>query len=193
MRARAVRLRPLLAAQGADEAHQALEHLGVAMRLQRAGARAEPGLADLELQAKRRVIVEVRFDPRTLPAYNIAEAAGTSESQRQRSGPGAPVDHTRTPSGSVSLGPVVHLPDDGPLVLSFMNMIEAHVLEAIRRQEKIALLQVRTAVAFLERHSGSRHPLAEHQFETDGVDLFIQKAGLLPEPRGPARDAGGDH
>jgi hypothetical protein len=65
-------------------------------------------------------------------------------------------------------------------------MVEAHVLEAIRRQENIALRKVRAAVAFLERHYNSRHPLVEHQFEMDGLDLFIQKAGLLiiaPESR----------
>jgi len=72
---------------------------------------------------------------------------------------------------------VIHLLEAG--LLSFVNMVEAHVLEAIRRQERTALHKVRTAVAFLERHYHSPHPLAEHQFETDRLDLFIQKGGLL--------------
>ncbi len=56
---------------------------------------------------------------------------------------------------------------------------EAHVLEAIRQQHDIPLKKVRRAVALLERQFGSRHPLADDQFETDGLDLFIQHAGLF--------------
>jgi hypothetical protein len=41
---------------------------------------------------------------------------------------------------------------------------EAHVLDAIRREENIPLRWVRTAVTFLERNYGSRHPLAQHEF-----------------------------
>ena len=84
-----------------------------------------------------------------------------------------------TTDGRRFFRPVIRLPDSGRPVLSFINMVEAHVLEAIRRQENIALHKVRTAVDFLERQYHSRHPLVEHQFETDGLDLFIQKAGLL--------------
>ena len=56
---------------------------------------------------------------------------------------------------------------------------EEHVLEAIRQQHDIPLKKVRRAVALLERQFGSRHPLADDQFETDGLDLFIQHAGLF--------------
>jgi len=74
---------------------------------------------------------------------------------------------------------VIHVPEEGWPVLSFVNMVEAHVLDAIRRHENIALHKVRTAVTYLERHYHSCHPLAEHRFETNGLDLFIEKAGLL--------------
>jgi hypothetical protein len=84
-----------------------------------------------------------------------------------------------TTAGQRFFRPVIQLPETGSPVLSFVNMVEAHVLDAIRRQENVALRRVRAAVAFLERHYNSRHPLVEHQFETDGLDLFIQEAGLL--------------
>jgi len=42
---------------------------------------------------------------------------------------------------------------------------EAHVLEAIRQQHDIPHKKVRRAVALLERQFGSRHPLADDQFE----------------------------
>jgi len=84
-----------------------------------------------------------------------------------------------TARGREFFRPVIRLPQPSWPVLSFVNLVEAHILEAIRRQHEIPLRKVRSAVAFLERHYSSRHPLAEYRFETDGLDLFIEKAGLL--------------
>ena len=126
-----------------------------------------------------RLISEAGQDPRDLPAYSITEAARylrMPEATLRSWVVGRPYPTT---GGQRFFRPVIHLPEDGRPVLSFVNMVEAHVLEAIRHHENIALHKVRTAVAFLERHYHSRHPLAEHQFETDGLDLFIQRAGLL--------------
>jgi uncharacterized protein (DUF433 family) len=66
-----------------------------------------------------------------------------------------------------------------PPALSFVNMVEAHVLTAIRYQHKVPLQAVRRAVEYLEREFHSRHPLAEEQFQTDGVNLFVERLGLL--------------
>jgi len=111
-----------------------------------------------------RLISEAGQDPRDLPAYSITEAARylrMPEATLRSWVVGRPYPTT---GGQRFFRPVIHLPEDGRPVLSFVNMVEAHVLEAIRH---------------LERHYHSRHPLAEHQFETDGLDLFIQRAGLL--------------
>ena len=131
------------------------------------------------VKVKRRLIPEAGQDPRELPAYSITEAARylrMPEATLRSWVVGRPYPTT---AGQRFFRPVIHLPEDGRPVLSFVNMVEAHVLEAIRHHENIPLHKVRTAVAFLERHYHSRHPLAEHQFETDGLDLFIQRAGLL--------------
>jgi uncharacterized protein (DUF433 family) len=66
-----------------------------------------------------------------------------------------------------------------PPRLSFVNMVEAHVLSAIRYQHGIALSTVRRAVHHLTQAFGSQHPLAEEQFQTDGVNLFVERLGLL--------------
>src|SRR5690606_6274576 len=66
----------------------------------------------------------------------------------------------------------------GPLRLSFLNLVEANTLGAIRRRFKIPLQRIRVAIEFLEKHFKTAHPLAQHRFETDGVDLFVRKAGL---------------
>jgi uncharacterized protein (DUF433 family) len=131
------------------------------------------------VKVKRHLLPEVGQDPRELPAYSITEAA-----RYLRMPPatlrswviGRPY---RTARGERFFEPLIRLPQECWPVLSFFNMVEAHVLEAIRRRERIALHRARAAVRSLERLYRSRHPLAEHQFETDGVDLFIREARLL--------------
>jgi uncharacterized protein (DUF433 family) len=131
------------------------------------------------VKAKRRLVPEAGQDPRELPAYSLTEAARYLRMPEATIRSWVMGRRYPTTAGHRFFRPVILLPDEGLPVLSFVNMVEAHVLEAIRRQESIPLHRVRSAVAFLERHYHSQHPLAEHQFETDGLDLFIQKAGLL--------------
>lgn len=65
------------------------------------------------------------------------------------------------------------------LLLSFINLVETHVLHAIRHIHDVELRKVRYALDYVGREFGDRHPLATYQFETDGVDLFIEKLGEL--------------
>jgi uncharacterized protein (DUF433 family) len=60
-----------------------------------------------------------------------------------------------------------------------MNLVEAHVLAAIRRDFNVPLWKVRQALDYLGRHIPSRYPLADERFETNGVDLFVRQAGRL--------------
>lgn len=131
------------------------------------------------VKVKRRPLPDTAQDPRELPAYSITEAARYLRMPQVTLRSWVVGRSYPTTTGERFFKPVIHLTEEGWPVLSFVNMVEAHVLEAIRRQENIPLHKVRAAVGFLERHYHSRHPLAEHQFETDGLDLFIQKAGLL--------------
>jgi len=75
--------------------------------------------------------------------------------------------------------PIIDLPDRHVSLLSFINLVEAHVLDAIRRHHEISLQKVRKAAGYLADHLGSRHPLVDQRFETDGVDLFIRRYGEL--------------
>lgn len=63
--------------------------------------------------------------------------------------------------------------------LSFLNLVELLVLAAIRRKHQVPLPQVRSAVEYLRKRFPSKHPLADHQFQTDRVDLFVEKFGKL--------------
>ena len=66
-----------------------------------------------------------------------------------------------------------------PDSLSFINLIEAHVLVALRRTHQIPLPKIRDAVLWLRKELDSKHPLAELQIETDGLDVFVRHLNHL--------------
>jgi len=121
-------------------------------------------------------------DPREMPAYSIPEAAHYLQmppSTLRRWGKGWVY---RTDAGKRFSSSLLVLPEPparGSLLLSFVNVVEAHVLDALRREHRIAMHKVREALSYLEAHFPSPHPLADQTFETDGMHLFIEKYGPL--------------
>lgn len=118
-------------------------------------------------------------DLRELPAYSIADAAGYLR---------LPVSTLRSwlLGQSYRLGdqpkffkPVIEIADRKERQLSFINLVEAFVLAGIRREHEIPLPKVRKAVDYLRRTFSTKRPLADEQFETDGIDLFVEKMGSL--------------
>jgi uncharacterized protein (DUF433 family) len=85
-------------------------------------------------------------------------------------------DARRTPRRFAS---VIDIADPKSKHLSFINLVELFVLAAIRRKHEVGLPQVRQAVAYLNKKFPSPHPLADHDFQTNGVDLFAEKFGEL--------------
>jgi uncharacterized protein (DUF433 family) len=75
--------------------------------------------------------------------------------------------------------PVIEPADRVGKYLSFSNLVEAHVLSGIRNKHGVTLDRVRIAVEYLRERLGSCRPLLEQQFSTDGIDLFVDKLGLL--------------
>lgn len=75
--------------------------------------------------------------------------------------------------------PVIAVADRKSRRLSLINLVELFVLSAIRRKHDVALPQVRRAVSFLKRKFPSPHPLADHGFQTNRVDLFVEKFGEI--------------
>jgi uncharacterized protein (DUF433 family) len=74
---------------------------------------------------------------------------------------------------------IIRLPRSSRGFLSFTNLVEAHVLSAMRRRYELKLDAVRRAVAYLRRELGVDHPLATEKFKTDGVDLFVDRVEKL--------------
>ncbi len=121
-------------------------------------------------------------DPRAMPAYSILEAA-----HYLRLPPSTLRDWVKGRSYPTGMGrrfsaPLMPLPPRSlgdPLALSFFNLVEAHVLGALRREHRVSMLKVREALTCLERHFPSPHPLVDQQFETNGIDLFVETYGQL--------------
>lgn len=148
-------------------------------------------------------IKDKKRDLRETPAYGINEAAhylGIPKATLRSWVLGRPYS-TRT--GERFFRPIIELPgeEDRSLsvrnsvairtpyaklshrreqqLLSFENLVEAHVLDAIRRVHGVTFGRVRKSVEYLKRQLGSKHPLAEQKFVTDGVDLFVEEFGRL--------------
>lgn len=116
-------------------------------------------------------------DVRELPAYGVAEAAHYLLVPRATLRSWLAGMSYGTGSERKLFKPVIRPAATSPLALSFINLIEAHVLGAIRRKHRVDMPAVRRAIDFLKKEFGSPHPLADHKFETDGVDLFVEHLG----------------
>lgn len=119
------------------------------------------------------------LDARNLPNYSPTEAAAYLR---------MPLSTLRTwvygytpkpRSSDRRIGPIIRVPSPHSSLLSFFNLVEAHVLSSIRRDYAIPLVKIRRAVKFVEDKLDSTRPLATQRFETDGVDLFIRSLGDL--------------
>ena len=86
----------------------------------------------------------------------------------------------RSASGSPKrFQPVIRPADTRKRLLSFANLCELHILSAIRRHHKIPLSKVRDSVDYVRSQLGADRPLIDQQFQTNGVDLFVEHASHL--------------
>ncbi len=118
-------------------------------------------------------------DLRELPTYSIAEAAHYLQIPDTTLRSWLVGRSYPTEKGTRFFEPLIQPPDPNRSLISFMNVVEIHVLDAIRREHKIRLTNIRQALRYLRKHFPSPHPLADQKFETDGLDLFIQVYGQL--------------
>lgn len=84
-----------------------------------------------------------------------------------------------TQTGPKTFAPIIQRPAPNLPQLSFTNLIEAHVLRAIREYHSIRLDKAREAIDYLSQEFNTPHPLAQIQFQTDRIDLFIESVGRL--------------
>jgi len=118
-------------------------------------------------------------DLREMPAYGINEASHYLGIPNATLRSWVLGRHYPAEGGKRFFRPIIELPDKEERLLSFVNLVEVHVLDAIRRGHGVAFWRVRKAVDYLKKELSSRHPLAEQKFATDGVDLFVEAFGQL--------------
>lgn len=125
-------------------------------------------------------------DPRELPAYSVPEAAHYLQLPASTLA-GWVAGMSRRGGGRAE--PVILLPSGKRRLLSFLNLAEAHVLAAIRREHDVSLQRVRRALRFVSREIGMRRPLIDARFRTDGVDLLVEHYGKLINASGEGQVA----
>jgi uncharacterized protein (DUF433 family) len=117
--------------------------------------------------------------PSTIPTYTIADAA------RMLSLPLATVRAWVRGQTVLSKGRrrtfqrVIDADDRSRRLLSFRNVVEIHVLSAIRRAHHVSLPKVRAAVRYLADRMKLEHPLASRRLLTDGRNLLIESFGKI--------------
>jgi uncharacterized protein (DUF433 family) len=117
-------------------------------------------------------------DPADVPAYTVAEAAALVRVPASTLRSWVHGRSIPTSSGKPRrFAPVIRPADER--FLSFTNVVEAHVLAALRREHEIELSNIRSAVRYVETKLGVERPLARERFKTDGVDLFVDRLGKL--------------
>ena len=112
-------------------------------------------------------------DVRYMPSYSVTEAAL----------------YLRLPSSTLrawigrqsGFEPLISPAQEKPLTLSFINLIEAYVLASIRRKHRVSINKMRKGLNHISQNYPSQNPLAEKNFETDGLRLFLRQAGLVYE------------
>jgi uncharacterized protein (DUF433 family) len=118
-------------------------------------------------------------DPRLLPAYSVAEAAHYLRMPEETLRSWV-VGRLYPVSGqSKRSRPLVHLDDPQRRYLSFINLVEAHVLAAIRRRHGVRLPKVRIALDYVRKQFQVERPLIDQAFQTNGLDLFVDRYGEM--------------
>lgn len=112
---------------------------------------------------------------RELPSYTATEAA------HYLNLPVSTVRHWAL--GRNQYLPLINPAATQPLTLSFFNLVEMHVLAAIRREHDVAMVKVRSAIEFLSANAtsdkGKERPLLSAEFQTNGLDIFVEAFGQL--------------
>lgn len=119
------------------------------------------------------------IDPREQPAYPLSEAsrylklpAATLRSWTL----GRPYP---TAAGGRVFRPIIRPAQAQPPMLSFWNLVEAHVLRALRSEHGVSVDNVRKAVAYAERKLEVDRLLLRPELCSDAGHLFLDRYGEL--------------
>ena len=116
-------------------------------------------------------------DPRQIPRYSIPETAriaGIAPSTLRSWVLGRPYP---TQQGAAHSEPLIPSSEAG--LLSFEQLVEAHILRALRTRRGIPLQHVRAAIAYAEESLGITRLLVSPELKTGGERLLLDRFGKL--------------
>jgi uncharacterized protein (DUF433 family) len=129
-------------------------------------------------------------DPRDLPIYTLDEAAHIlwipTSTLRVWTFGGRWHETSGRQREFVSL--IMPPPETDEFMLSFTNLIEAHVLHAIRRVHKIKMSKVRAAMRGLREDFETLHPLAHIDLYTEGQNILVKYGGYVNMSHGKQQE-----
>lgn len=123
------------------------------------------------------VLDRPRFDER--PRYTIAQAARyvrLSPTTLRSWVVGRPY---QTASGSRYFRPLISRPFAEDPRLSFPNLVEAHVLRALRTRHEVTMSALRTALDYAESELAIRRLLLSDDLRTAAGTVFIERLGQI--------------
>ena len=118
-------------------------------------------------------------DPRELPAYTIADASRYIHVPQATLRSWFLGRTYRKAGGVAEFGPLLAPAGAAAPHLSFLNLVEAHVLRALRTQHDVAVSAVRAALRTAEEQLGMERLLLNDQLLTSAGDIFIERYGEL--------------
>jgi uncharacterized protein (DUF433 family) len=128
------------------------------------------------IMPKRRPL-RSKGDVREVPRYSISEAAFyvriPSTTLRAWT---LGQDYTTGDGIHRTFNPLSQLADKRNKLLSFYNLVEAHILRSTTERD-VPLRNIRKALDYVYQTIPGAHPLLTHTFETSGKDMFIQYLG----------------
>ena len=120
-------------------------------------------------------------DPRDQPWYTYPEVARATEIPVSTLRAWTVGQRYRRKEGRGFFRPVIDRPSDADPRLSFTNLIEAHVLRALRTVHEVQLAYIREALEVAEEEFGIERLLISPQLRTSAGQLFLDRYTELLE------------
>jgi len=120
-----------------------------------------------------------REDPRDLPFYSTYEAAHYLQLPSTTLRSWVVGRYYDVKEGRKYFEPLIRLADADEGRMSFNNLVEAHVLKALRRKHRVEIQAIRMAIDYAEDQLGITRLLIRDELRTHAGDLFLDKFGEL--------------
>jgi uncharacterized protein (DUF433 family)/DNA-binding transcriptional MerR regulator len=120
-------------------------------------------------------------DPRERPLYTLREAAQATDIPVSTIRAWVRGQAYRRKTDTGYFEPVIRPPDPSDHRLSFTNIIELHVLRALRTAHEVKLRQIREAIGIAEQELGIERLLVSPQLKAAAGELFLDHYTYLLE------------